>query len=68
MNKRKIEYITIKSKEYKAIKIIIGILIATNIFLCFKGMALMRQNTELLHEKQVLEEIMEAQKEQLEGI
>ena len=59
-------YITIKSEEYKAIKIIIGILIATNIILCFKGMALMQRNAELINEKQVLEEIMEIQKEKLE--
>lgn len=61
-------YVTIKEKEYKAIKVLIGILIAMNIFLCFKGMQLMRENVDLLHEKQVLEEIMEIQKEQLEGI
>jgi len=61
-------YITIKSKEYKAIKILIGILIAINIILCFKGMALMQRNAELINEKQVLEEIMEIQKEQLEEI
>lgn len=61
-------YITIKSKEYKAIKVLIGILIATNIILCFKGMALMQRNAELINEKQVLEEIMEIQKEKLEEI
>jgi len=64
----KIDYVTIKTKEYKAIKVLIGILIAMNIFLCFKGMQLMRKNADLLHEKQVLEEIMEVQKEQLEAI
>ena len=61
-------YVTIKEKEMKAIKVLIGILITMNIFLCFKGMQLMRKNADLLHEKQMLEELMEVQKEQLEGI
>lgn len=59
-------YITIKSKEYKVIKIIIGILIATNIILCFKGMALMTRYNEVVKEKEALEEIVEVQKNMLE--
>jgi len=63
-----IHYITITKQEKNAIIVMTVILMLTNIFLCFKGMQLMRKNADLLHEKQVLEEIMEVQKEQLEAI
>ena len=64
----KIDFVTINLKEYKAIKIIIGILIAMNIILCFKGMQLMRKCTDLNTEKQALEEIVEIQKTQLNEV
>ena len=60
-----IHYVTIQSKEYKAI---IARLIISNIILCFKGMSLMQRNTELIKENDSLEQIIQIQKEQLEGI
>ena len=68
MSKKITNYVTIKEKEYKAIKVLIGILIATNIILCFKGMALMTRYNEVVKEKEALEEIIQIQQEQLEEI
>lgn len=68
MSKKITNYITIKSKEYKAIKVLIGILIASNLILCFKGMALMQRNAELIKENNSLEQIIQIQKERLEEI
>lgn len=61
-------YITITKTDYKGLKIIIAILILTNIILCFKGMALMQRYNEVVKEKEALETIIQMQQEQLEGI
>jgi len=63
-----IHYVTIKSKEYKVIKVIIAILVIMNIILCFKGMSLMRKCADLETEKRGLEEIIEIQKTELNEI
>lgn len=60
------EYITITKQEKKAIIAMTVILMLTNIILCFKGMALMRRNAELIKEKEALEEIIKVQKNMLE--
>jgi len=62
------EYITITKQEKKAIIIMTVILMLTNIILCFKGMALMQRYNEVVKEKEALEEIIQIQQEQLEGI
>lgn len=61
-------YITITKQEKKAIIIMTVILMLTNIILCFKGMALMQRYTEVIKEKEALEEIIEVQKQRLEEI
>jgi len=62
------EYITITKQEKNAIVAITVILMLTNIILCFKGMALMQRYNEVIKEKEALEEIIQIQQEQLEGI
>ena len=64
----KIDYVTIKTKEYKAIKVLIAILVIMNIILCFKGMSLMRKYADLETEKRGLEEIIEIQKTELNKV
>ena len=61
------EYIRITKQEKKAIIIMTVILMLTNIILCFKGMALMQRYNEVVKEKEVLEEIVEVQKNLLGG-
>lgn len=62
------EYIKITKQEKKAIITLVVILMLTNIILCFKGMALMQRYTEVIKEKEALEEIIEVQKQRLEEI
>lgn len=63
-----IHYITITKQEKNAIITLVVILMLTNIILCFKGMALMQRYTEVVKEKEALEEIIEVQKSKLEEI
>lgn len=59
-------YIT--KTEKKLIIFIIVFYMILNIALCFKGMALMQRYTEVVKEKEALEEIIEVQKGKIGGI
>lgn len=63
-----IHYITITKQEKKAIIIMTVILMLTNIILCFKGMALMQRYNEVIKEKEVLEQIIDAQQKELNEV
>lgn len=62
------EYITITKQEKKAIVAMTVILMLTNIILCFKGMALMQRYNEVVKEKEALEQIVDAQQQELNEV
>lgn len=63
-----IHYITITKQEKNAIVAMTVILMLTNIILCFKGMAMMQKYTEIVKEKEALEQIVDAQQKELNEV
>ena len=62
------EYIAITKTDKKIIIFLIVFYMQLSLMLCFKGMALMQRYNEVVKEKEALEEIIQIQQEQLEGI
>ena len=62
------EYLTITKTEKNIIIIAVVFYMIINLILCFRGMKLMAEYKQLEQEKQELEELVEAYREQLEEI